>query len=669
MKTIKLLIIFGIFMGAMYSCEDFLEKSPLSQITPEDYFQEESQLAAYAIARYTILPEVGYYLNDTHTDTEASRNYDNRYVPGQWKVSQSGGDWSFGDIYQCNYFLQNVVPKWKDGKIAGNTENINHYIGEMYFFRAFVYFNKLMALGDFPIIKSVLPDNHEVLTASSKRMPRTEVARFIISDLDSASMLMKPVSIDGNNNRLSKPVAQLFKSRVALFEATWLKYFQGTAFVPKGSDWPGKDKDYNSSYQFPSGSIEGEIEYFLTQSMEAAKAVADEVPLTPNSMATLTNQQRNEMSYLEFAQACDANPYLKMFSDEDLSKFKEVLLWRDYDLGLGVTNDYVIGVQEGRGVGYTRGFVDGCLMDNALPIYAPNSGYHGDNYLSDVRKDRDKRLWFFLAEPDQINILYPSPLGTHGSLIAIVPDIMNLLGNHDQPTGYHHTKGNNYNGVHYGQHTGSSCGSIVFRAAEAYLNYIEACYEKNGSLDAAAVQYWRQIRERAGLDPDFQKTIDATDLSIEAHNDWAVYSGGKVIDKTLYNIRRERRCELLGEGLRYMDLRRWRSMDQMISTPYHIEGFKLWGPMKNWYNEADLTYGIGDKSTVSSPDLSSYLRIYQKTPTSLAYNGYKWAMAHYLSPIAIQHFLITSEGNDIATSPIYQNPGWPNEANSGAIGY
>src|SRR5436190_1208770 len=86
----------------------------------------------------------------------------------------------------------------------------------------------------------------------------------------------------------------------------------------------------------------------------------------------------------------------------------------------------------------------------------------------------------------------------------------------------------------------------------------------------------------AGVDPDVQKTIAATDLSKEAANDWGVFTAGQVINKTLYNIRRERRSELMAEGFRYMDLRRWRAMDQMITTPYHIEGFKLWGPMKNW---------------------------------------------------------------------------------------
>ena len=91
-------------------------------------------------------------------------------------------------------------------------------------------FKKLRLYGDFPIVKSTLVDNQGLLVEASKRAPRNEVARFIIQDLDSAIMLMQPTF--KNKNRLSSTVAQLIKSRVALYEASWLTYHQGTPFVP-----------------------------------------------------------------------------------------------------------------------------------------------------------------------------------------------------------------------------------------------------------------------------------------------------------------------------------------------------------------------------------------------------------------------------------------------------
>ncbi len=53
------------------------------------------------------------------------------------------------------------------------------------------------------------------------------------------------------------------------------------------------------------------------------------------------------------------------------------------------------------------------------------------------------------------------------------------------------------------------------------------------------------------------------------------------MDPTLYSIRRERRTELMAEGLRWMDLIRWRSLDQLMKQPYQLEGFHLWNtPME-----------------------------------------------------------------------------------------
>ena len=62
-------------------------------------------------------------------------------------------------------------------------------------------------------------------------------------------------------------------------------------------------------------------------------------------------------------------------------------------------------------------------------------------------------------------------------------------------------------------------GSIVFRASEAYLNYIEACYIRKKSIDGDADKYWKALRTRAGVDTDYTKTIAATDMDKEK-SDW-----------------------------------------------------------------------------------------------------------------------------------------------------
>ena len=648
---IYLLLIFS-------SCTDFLLQETISDVTPKNYFTDDTQVSAYVINCYNIIPTpnrgdqsvAGY---DDITDNQASIYPKVTRFSDQYKTVQTGGDWDFSEIYRCNYFFQSVLPKWKAGEIQGNQVNVKHYIGEMYFLRAYAYFKKLQLLGDFPIITTVLPNDEKVLLTASRRMPRNEVARFILADLDSAKILLENVSPDGMKNRISKPCAQLFSSRVALFEATWEKYFKETAFVPNGPGWPGKTKSYNASYQFPSGSIDNEIAFFLDKAMVEAKAVAESTPLVENT-------------YLLQQSASDPiNPYYDMFAQTNMSIYPEVLMWRKYDVGLGVTNGNNEELQGGR-INITRGMVDCFLMKNGLPIYDPDSQYQGDDSIPAVRKDRDNRLFLFLKEPGQKNVLFTSDQQTSTVPIELESPIVNLKGRSKaSATGYDLRKGLNFDASTCLTDSKNTTGTLVFRAVEAYLNYIEACYERTGGLDDYADEYWKQIRKRAGVDINYRKTIDATQMDREALNDWGAYSGGRLIDSELYNIRRERRCELMAEGLRNMDILRWRAMDQMINLPYHIEGFKLWGPVIQYqYPSAYLKYDKGNSSTVSSPKTSLYFRPYEVVPSSIVYNGLKWKMAHYLSPIAEEHFQVTSgDGTDVSLSPIYQNPGWPTKAN------
>lgn len=654
-KLYAVLLFLG-FVG-ITGCNDYLDREPLSDVTPDKYLWSEADLAAYTIARYNFPTHGGWgpgtFSSDNHTDNQVSSGYANRWVPGEWRVPQAGGAWEFGNIRQTNYFLQTVVPRWKEGKITGNTSNVAHYIGEGYFLRAYEYFNKVQAVGDFPIVKTTLPDKAEQLTQESKRRPRHEVARFIISDLDSAIQLLSTAP-PGGKNRISQHAAQLFKSRVALHEATWLLYHKGTAHVPGGAGWPGQGKVDNFSID-----IDAEIDYFLTQAMDASSAVADAVPLVENTKDNGYDSSNN--------------PYFKMFGDQSLSKYSEVLLWRQYDPTQGINhnvNHYLN--RNGGNTGFSRGFVDNFLMSNGLPIYAAGSGYQGDDYIEDVKEDRDNRLQIFMKAPGEL--MYKGNTNQDGSPIVFGnPDIVGLAETRDV-TGYSVKKGVAYS---FSEAEGShgSTGSIVFRAVEAYLNYIEASYLKEGSINGKAEQYWRAIRERAGVNPDFNVTIAATDINQEAKNDFAAYSAGKLLtDATLYNIRRERRTELMAEGMRYTDLKRWRALDQLKTQPYIVEGFKVWGPMQEWYvdektGESKLIEAetAGKTANVSKKSESEYLRPYRVnlSGSNLVKDGYRWANAHYLEPIAIQHFLITSQGAADG-SVIYQNPGWPLQANAGA---
>lgn len=154
----------------------------------------------------------------------------------------------------------------------------------------------------------------------------------------------------GGTNRLTKKAALLLKSRVALYKGSWLTCHNGTADVLGGPGWPGAGKVENLSID-----INQEIAFFLGEAMTAAEQLADEIPLTGN---TLDNGYDSSQ-----------NPYFTMFGSQNLSGYAEVLLWRAYDASLGLnhnSNHYIN--RNGGNIGYTRGFVDNFLMKNGLPI-------------------------------------------------------------------------------------------------------------------------------------------------------------------------------------------------------------------------------------------------------------------------------------------------------------
>lgn len=653
------------------SCEDFLDKEPLSLVVPTEYYKDEAQIQAAVNKLYTeVLPShtnwsFGIFGLDSGTDNQVGFNPDVKYAKGQWKVALENDNWNWENIHNINYSLKQSLTNYNNKEVTGSEKNIRQYIGELYFLRAYAYFTMLQKWGDLPIVKEDLPLDEEYLIEMNKRSPRNEVARFILEDLGHAVEYMSD-NFDTRKNRISPDVAKLLKSRVALFEASWLENFKGTAFVPNGEGWPGKSKDYNASYEYPLGTIDKEIEFFLEEAVASAEIVAEKYKnsLTQNTGKVPQSEEDPD------------NPYISMFGNTDMSTYPDVLLWREYSKGLGVVNNVEVGIQHGNnGVGLTRSMVESFVMKDGKPHYASHTGFvYDDETLAKIRENADPRLHIFLKEPDQKNLFKNmTSQETHGVEVEPYPDITNMNAEKGYSTGYTIRKGGTFDKDLCGNGNGYT-GAVVFRATEALLNYMEAQYLLTRDLNSGKImEYWKLIREAAGFEGTAVNPttmIDATEMDKEVL-DWGAYTAGTLLqDKVLYNIRRERRCELMAEGLRWMDLLRWRAMDQMITTPYHVEGFHLWNTsMQNWYEAEDLVDDGSSSATVSNVSLGEYLRPFEKNMTSgnLYRDGFVWSMAHYLEPLPIKQFQLTSSDRvTVEQSILYQNPYWPLKADSPA---
>lgn len=160
-------------------------------------------------------------------------------------------------------------------------------------------------------------------------------------------------------------------------------------------------------------------------------------------------------------------------------------------------------------------------------------------------QNRDPRLDASIIRPGSLYMgNYFDPLSAGSS---------DLVGNNNaSPTGYNFRKYlatlDDYDNTAYGTDVWNTGGSIiVIRYAEILLTYAEAKIEAN-QIDASVYAAINQVRQRPTVNMPAATAVNYPDQASL---------------RTL--VRRERRVELAGEGLRWYDIQRWRIGAQVLS--------------------------------------------------------------------------------------------------------
>jgi hypothetical protein len=112
---------------------------------------------------------------------------------------------------------------------------------------------------------------------------------------------------------------------------------------------------------------------------------------------------------------------------------------------------------------------------------------------------------------------------------------------------------------------------------------------------------------------------------------------GYTVTPLLYEIRRERRVELIGEGFRIDDIKRWKA-GKLIENPKIIRGMKLNAALKAQY---PANSGVSNLPV----DSDNYLIIYP----SITAGHPPWKDKLYLYPLPIDQIQLVK---------YTQNPGW-----------
>lgn len=248
------------------------------------------------------------------------------------------------------------------------------------------------------------------------------------------------------------------------------------------------------------------------------------------------------------------NDYRGLFTSEDLSTNKEVIFYRQYFAGKA-THSLVTYVNLDPQGGTTLKMVNTYLCTDGLPIkQSPIYDYASDNgirYPRDQFENRDPRMLATMVDSIRISQVHNAYSTTGFLTLKFLP-----------------VDANSVDAKYISEM--NTTDAPVMRYGEVLLNYAEAAAELGQFTQTDADKTINLLRNR-----DIRKNNEGptlTKLPPMTVSGTAVLASGEVIDDPdrdpavnplIWEIRRERCVELMGEGFRKADLRRWKKFEYL----------------------------------------------------------------------------------------------------------
>lgn len=592
MKKISLLA-GGLFALAAVSSCDYLDLEPLDAIGSDQFYETAN---AVALEQYCndLYPKLitGYGAPQSydwgmlgedesgddllHWDRNTT-SFGLRTVPS----SASNTQWQWVNIRACNDFLNNY-------QRSPESDEVKHrYAGEILFFKTLDYYNKLKTYGDVPWLDNVLnPGDEELYKA---RDSRVVVAQNMLRDINQAiEWLPKKTDV----TRVSKDAALALKARFCLFEGTWRKYH----------------------------NLDTENDLYLQEAYEATSEL-----------------MKPEYGYSLYTNGDPNTSYHELFVLDDQANNPEVILSKAYDPALSLGNNLtrqLFLAESGNIKGLGKNLVDSYLCANTgLPISLCGCpGHTTYTTLIDELANRDPRLLQTTPNPDANGINH------YYNTTTLAPDIAGLIGNGAatrSSTGYPCIK--YYDATEYSpSHYQGTMDAPVFRFGEILLIRAEAAAELGTINQQILDETINALRDRVGFTHHLTVDVPFDDPVIAESYPNVTGSNARLIRE----IRRERRIEMFGEGVRYDDIRRW-ACGNLLTQPRR--GININGA--GYTNEQKQTLidevGVNEKGEL----LIYSVRYAGQNPEPLFEDP-----KDYLSPIPT---------DEIGVNPnLTQNPGW-----------
>lgn len=230
MKCIKYILLAGL-VGTMSSCvSDLLDRQPTTEVSSDLFWKSTDDALSSTYGVYNALRELYQtdYYYDGHGEFQNTRGKSigdiSNWSPTGGASSGFSSMWSdcYKVINRANFTIMNIEKMMEvEGNPATKTslERIN---AENYFLRALAYFRLIENWGDVPYYRHVLSGDAEA--CSLLRIPIATIKTDILNDLQYAFEKL-PESVSGSEaGRATQVAALAFKGKIELYWASWKKY-------------------------------------------------------------------------------------------------------------------------------------------------------------------------------------------------------------------------------------------------------------------------------------------------------------------------------------------------------------------------------------------------------------------------------------------------------------
>jgi hypothetical protein len=586
-KITMAILLMGVLILPTSCKKELLDQTPTDLLASENFWKTDEDatialMAAYASAR-AVFDRDYYFDGQTGEFTRVRGNSGtsgqilrgDAYQAGTYSPSGYGSSFDryfsylYGSVNRSNYVIENITNKMLPTATGAKLASLESIIAEAKLLRGMTYFRLISMWGDIPYISKIIYDNSEVTALA--RMPIGQVKDSIMADFNYA--VAKLPNKAAALGRAAKPAALAFRGKLNLYWGSWKKngwpelegFTQNsaeatTAFTAAAADFKSVINDFGLTL-YKNGDP-GQID---------ALGKAD---ILPNYFELFTPKANGnpEMLMVFTHSGTPTNPsqgeeLMRDFSGRTIEG-SQCWVSPRYEIAnryqLTTTGDFAPKLVQ---LNPTTNTTARTTLNSAVnPTSYANRDYR---MKSTIMWDYEMCIGLTSLKSTGFSPYIYNTWAANVTLGGVNYITYNTDGTN---SGYIFRKFvRNYEGL------GRSEGDYaypVMRLADVYLMYAEASNEVSGPL-ADAVVLVNKVRARGAL-PALQ--------------------AAKYANKQLFfdAIEQERIIELVAEGFRGFDLRRWRAIERVWGLP---GGVGVWrqdtygADRERFYlNASDLTY-------------------------------------------------------------------------------